>query len=197
VYGSTETGPFSIALGPRDAMRKVGSCGWPARGVEAQLADMQGDTGEVLVRAPNVVRHYWPGEPACDDAGWFHTGDLARQDPDGSFTIVGRAKELIISGGENIHPAEVEAALATHEDVLECAAFGIADAEWGEVVAVAVVPRAGAKPDELELREHLARRIARYKLPRRWFFVPALPKTALGKVQRGSLPALAKEEASR
>jgi fatty-acyl-CoA synthase len=194
VYGSTETGPFSIALGPRDAMRKVGSCGWPASGVEAKLADVQGDAGEVLVRGPNVVQRYWPGEPACDTGGWFHTGDLARQDEDGSFTIVGRAKDLVISGGENIHPAEVEAALATHDSVLECAAFGMADDEWGEVVAAAVVLREGADANEEALRAHLAARIARYKLPRRWFFVGQLPKTALGKVQRAALAELARKQ---
>jgi len=187
VYGSTETGPFSIALGPQQAMAKAGSCGWPAAGVEARLADVRGGEGEVLVRGPNVVSRYWPDQPACDEHGWFRTGDLARQDADGSFTIVGRAKELVISGGENIHPAEVEASLATHDAVLECAAFGVPDPEWGEVVAVAVVLRPGAAADEGGLKAHLAGRIARYKLPRRWLFVAQLPKTALGKVQRGEL----------
>jgi fatty-acyl-CoA synthase len=191
VYGSTETGPFSIALGPAEAMRKAGSCGWPAAGVEAKLTDVRDGAGEVLVRGANVVRRYWPGEPACDAGGWFHTGDLARQDADGSFTIVGRAKDLVISGGENIHPGEVEAALALHEAVLECAAFGVPDSEWGEVVAAAVVMRPGASVDEAALRAHLASRIARYKLPRRWLFLDALPKTALGKVQRGVLARIA------
>ena len=187
VYGSTETGPFSIALGPADAMRKAGSCGWPAGGVEARLASPRDGVGEVLVRAPNVVRRYWPDEPACDGDGWFHTGDLARQDADGSFTIVGRAKDLIISGGENIHPAEIEEALSQHGAVLECAAFGVSDAEWGEVAAVAVVARPGMQVDERALRMHLEGRIARFKVPRRWMFVEALPKTALGKVQRNVL----------
>ena len=187
VYGSTETGPFSIALGPQHARAKAGSCGWPAPEVEAKLADVRGGEGEVLVRGPNVVRHYWPDQPACDAQGWLRTGDLARQDADGSFTIVGRAKDLIISGGENIHPAEVEAALATHDGVLECAAFGLPDPQWGEVVAVAVVARPGASVDEGGLMAHLAGRIARYKVPRRWIFLAQLPKTALGKVQRGEL----------
>lgn len=195
VYGSTETGPFSIALGPQHAMAKVGSCGWPAPGVEARLADVQGGAGEILVRAPNVAQRYWPAESSCDREGWFHTGDLARCDADGSFTIVGRAKDLVISGGENIHPAEVETALALHESVLECAAFGVPDAEWGEVVAVAVVTRAGPPVDEAALRAHLEGRIARYKLPRRWLFLDALPKTALGKVQRGVLAQMARQPA--
>ena len=187
VYGATESGPFSIALGPDRARDRVGSCGWPAAGVEVHL---QPD-GEVWLRGPNVVERYWPDQPAVDGDGWFHTGDLATRAADGSHTIVGRRKELIISGGENIHPAEIEAALALHPDVLECAAFGLPDARWGEAVAVAVVLREGAACGEDGLREHLAARIARFKLPQRWLFVDQLPKTALGKVQRQALARLA------
>lgn len=190
VYGSTETGPFSTALPPGQAMAKVGSCGWPAPEVQVQLADVKDGAGELWVRAPNVVQRYWPDDPACDAQGWFHTGDLARQDADGSFTIVGRAKDLIISGGENIHPAEIEQALASNASVLECAAFGLPDEEWGETVAIAVVIRPGASTTEDELRAHLSTRIARYKMPRQWLWVDALPKTALGKVQRGVLARL-------
>jgi fatty-acyl-CoA synthase len=136
------------------------------------------------------VRRYWPDLPAVDADGWFHSGDLARRGDDGSYTIVGRAKDLVISGGENIHPAEIEAALALHPDVLDCAAFGIPDPRWGEAVAVAVVLRAGAIASDDDLREHLAARLARFKLPRRWLRVDALPKTALGKVQRAALAKL-------
>lgn len=183
VYGATETGPFSIALPPEHAPDHVGSCGWPAPGVEVRLEG----GGEVLLRAPNVVQRYWPDTPACDAQGWFHTGDLAQQASDGSYTIVGRAKELIISGGENIHPAEIEAVLCEHPSVAECAAFGLHDAQWGEAVAVAVVLKPGATPDEEGMRALLAQRLARYKLPRHWFWAPQLPKTALGKVQRSVL----------
>jgi fatty-acyl-CoA synthase len=194
VYGSTETGPFSIALGPDRAMRKAGSCGHPAPGVQVKLANVQDGTGEVLVRGPNVASTYWPGQSACDEEGWFHTGDLARRDEEGDFTIVGRAKDLIISGGENIHPAEIEMALATHDAVAECAAFGLPDAKWGEVVGVAVVRKPGAVASEDELRAHLESRIARFKLPRRWMLVGELPKTALGKVQRAALARLARDQ---
>jgi len=187
VYGATETGPFSIALPPEHAMSRVGSCGWPAPGVEARL----GERGEVLLRGPNVVTHYWPSEPACDDEGWFHTGDLATRAEDGSYTIVGRVKELIISGGENIHPMEIEQQLQRHPAVAECAAFGVPDEQWGEAVAVAVVLKAGEPADEGLLRAHLQDRLARYKIPRRWFWVEALPRTALGKVQRGVLAHMA------
>jgi fatty-acyl-CoA synthase len=143
------------------------------------------------VRGPNVVDRYWPDQPACDAQGWFHTGDLASRAADGSYTVVGRSRDLIISGGENIHPLEIEAALGEHPAVAECAAFGLADAQWGEAVAVAVVLHAGAQLSHDALREHLAGRLARFKLPRRVFFVQALPKTALGKLQRQALASMA------
>jgi fatty-acyl-CoA synthase len=155
--------------------------------VEARLGEAHGDSAELLLRGPNVVRRYWPDQPACDAQGWFATGDLARQAEDGSWRIVGRAKELIISGGENIHPAEIEQALSLHPAVAECAAFGLPDARWGELVAIAVVLLPGAQATEAELAAHLQQRLARFKLPRRWFWLEQLPKTALGKVQRNVL----------
>jgi fatty-acyl-CoA synthase len=191
VYGATETGPFSIALPAAAAASHAGSCGWPAPGVEVMLADVQGETGELLVRGPNVVDRYWPDQPACDAQGWFHTGDLASRATDGSYTVVGRARDLIISGGENIHPLEIETALGEHPAVAECAAFGLPDAQWGEAVAVAVVLHPGAQLSHDALREHLASRLARFKLPRRVLFVHALPKTALGKLQRQALASMA------
>ena len=187
VYGATETGPFSVALPPARALDHVGSCGWPVPGVEARRGAPSGDAAELLLRGPNVVSRYWPDLPACDAEGWFATGDLAQQAPDGSWRIVGRAKDMIISGGENIHPVEVEQELAAHPAVAECAAFGLPDARWGELVAVAVVLKPGAAASEDELREHLGRRLARFKLPRRWLWREQLPKTALGKVQRNVL----------
>lgn len=187
VYGATETGPFSIALPPRHALDHVGSCGWPAPGVEAKAGTAHGDAAELLLRGPNVVRRYWPDLPACDGDGWFATGDLAQRGADGSWRIVGRVKELIISGGENIHPVEIEQVLAQHAAVAECAAFALPDPRWGEIVAVAVVLREGAAASEEEFAAYLGERLARFKLPRRWFFVGQLPKTALGKIQRAAL----------
>jgi fatty-acyl-CoA synthase len=187
VYGATETGPFSIALPPEHALDHVGSCGWTAPQVEARLGAPTGDAAELLLRGPNIVRRYWPDLPACDAEGWFATGDLAQQAADGSYRIVGRARDLIVSGGENVHPAEVEQALAQHRAVAECAAFGLPDARWGEVVAVAVVRTSGMQATEAELVAHLKQHLARFKIPRRWFFVAQLPKTALGKVQRAVL----------
>ncbi len=196
VYGSTETGPFSIALPPSHAQSHAGSCGWPAPGVEVRLCDadgapvLPGAVGEIRVRAPNVVARYWPDRPACDADGFFHSGDLARQDPDGSHTVVGRAKDMIISGGENIYPAEIEHLLAEHPLVAECAVIGQADARWGEAVVAAVVLRTDAPLGEdwaQVLRAHLDGRLARYKWPRHWHRLDALPRTALGKVQKAML----------
>jgi fatty-acyl-CoA synthase len=187
VYGATETGPFSIALPPAHATSHAGSCGWPAPGVEARLEGVRAGVGEVLLRGPNVVHRYWPDTPAVDADGWFHTGDLATCAADGSFTIVGRAKDMIISGGENIYPAEIENLLAAHPDVAECAVVGLPDAQWGESVVAAIVPRAGSALDPGALHGYLSGKLARYKLPRRIVALDSLPRTALGKVQKNLL----------
>lgn len=189
VYGATETGPFSIALGAEHAASHAGSCGWPAPGVQARVQDAQDGVGELLIRGPNVVRHYWPDRPATDAEGWFHSGDLARCEADGSWRIVGRAKDMIISGGENIYPAEIENLLAGHPQVADCAVIGQDDAQWGEVVVAVVVPRDAVDTAALQagLQALLQSRLARYKLPRRWVFLRELPRTALGKVRKDAL----------
>jgi fatty-acyl-CoA synthase len=199
VYGSTETGPFSIALSDAQAFDHIGSCGWPVPGVDVRLLDgegrdvAQGDVGEILVRGPNVVSRYWPDLPACDADGFFHSGDLALQTQDGSYTVVGRAKDMVISGGENIYPAEIENLLVQHPLVAECAVVGQDDARWGEVVVAVVVLREPVQEEWTPaLQSFLDGRLARYKWPRRWQRVDALPKTALGKVQKTELKALLK-----
>ena len=215
VYGSTETGPFSIAIPPGKAhlpqMALLGACGWPAPQVELELAgavaeasglaaDMQDAAsacavnmvGEVCLRAPNVAQRYWPNLPAVDARGFFHTGDLARLAPDGSVCIIGRAKDMVISGGENIYPAELEHLLAAHPLVADCAVLGLPDAQWGEVLVAVVVLRAAVADTvaaQASLQAVLVGQLARYKLPRRWVWVDALPKTALGKVQKSVLAA--------
>jgi fatty-acyl-CoA synthase len=210
VYGATETGPFSIALGPRHARSHMGSCGWPAPGVQVRLDAVQAEAGraastrsgamqtdgvgEVLLCGPAVVSHYWPDRPARDAQGWLRTGDLALQASDGSYRIVGRAKDMIISGGENIYPAEIENLLAAHPAVAEVAVIGLPDPRWGEAVVAVLVTRPGAAAGDAELLAWLGEHIARYKLPRRIVRLPELPRTALGKVQKGRLlahPALA------
>jgi fatty-acyl-CoA synthase len=184
VYGSTETGPVSIVLPADEAMARVGQAGRAAPGVQVTLAD----DGEIRLRAPNLMRCYHRSADTGFDAdGWFATGDLAREVEPGWFEIVGRRKELIISGGENIHPAEIESLLADHPDVAECAVVGLPDERWGEVPVLAVVRRAGAVPDAEALLATLDGRVARFKRPRQVVWIDQLPRTALGKVQRQKL----------
>jgi fatty-acyl-CoA synthase len=183
VYGATETGPVSIVLRAHEAMAHVGSVGRPARGVQVRLVD-----GEVQLRASNLARgyHRLPHDAAFAD-GWFRTGDLARVDAEGFYEIVGRARELIISGGENIHPDEIEQIALADPAVAEAAAVGVADARWGEVPVLALVARAGRSVDEARLRASLEAALARFKQPQRIVVLEALPKTALGKVRRSAL----------
>ncbi len=184
VYGATETGPVSIALQPAEALAHAGMAGRPAAGVQVRLAA----DGEILLRGANLMRGYHrEDQPSFDADGWFHTGDLARLHEGGFYEVVGRSKELIISGGENIHPAEIENLLAGHPAVAECAVVGLPDARWGEVPVLAVVPRPGMALDTGALLASLHGRIARFKQPRRAVLMSALPKTALGKVQRAAL----------
>ena len=188
VYGATETGPFSLALGAQHARSHVGSCGWPAQGVQARLHDPGPDgVGEVCLRGPAVVRHYWPQQPALDAQGWFHTGDLACIGADQSWRIVGRAKDMIISGGENIYPAEIEQVLARHPALAECAVVGLPDERWGEQVVAVLVFKEGQKATAQELLASLKASLAKYKHPRKLWELKELPKTALGKVQKDEL----------
>jgi fatty-acyl-CoA synthase len=188
VYGATETGPFSLVLGPQHARTHVGSCGWPALGVQARLDSPGNDgVGEVCLRGAAVVRHYWPHQPALDAQGWFHTGDLACMDADQSWRIAGRAKDMIISGGENIYPVEIEQVLARHPALAECAVVGMPDERWGEKVVAVVVFKDGHQATAEELLSDVKRSLAKYKHPRQLWVRQGLPKTALGKVQKDEL----------
>ena len=146
-----------------------------------------GDVGEMLIRGPHVSKGYWNNEAATRDAfdagGWLHTGDLARRDADGFFYIAGRAKDMFISGGVNVYPAEIEAELVSHPLVADAAVVAVNDATWGEVGVAFVVSRA----QQEELERYLAERLARYKLPRRYIFIDTLPRTPYGKVEKGKL----------
>ena len=194
VYGATETGPVSIVLRPDEALAHPGSVGHAARGVDVRLvngdgADTQGDAaGEVWLRAPNLARGYHrrPDDEAFKD-GWFRTGDLARRDAQGRFTIVGRTKEMIISGGENIYPAEIENLALADPAVADAAVVGMPDPRWGEVPVLAVVPRPTLAIDTARLQAHFDANLARYKHPKRIVVMAELPKTALGKVARPAL----------
>ena len=183
VYGATETGPVSIVLRAHEAVAHVGSVGRPARGVQVRLVD-----GEVQLRASNLARGYHrQPDDAAFAGGWFRTGDLARVDAEGFYEVVGRARELIISGGENIHPDEIEQIALADAAVAEAAVVGVPDARWGEVPVLAVVARPGQVLDEARLRATLEARLARFKQPRRIVTLDALPKTALGKVRKSAL----------
>ncbi len=196
VYGSTETGPFSIALRPDQALDHAGQAGLPAPGVELRLVDaaghevVPGAVGEIRLRGPNLMRGYHR-EPAGTGFvdGWFATGDLARADRLGFVTVVGRSQDLIISGGENIHPAEIENLAAGWPGVADAAVVGMPDPRWGEVPVLVLVARPGAAPDLEALRAMLATQLARFKQPRRIALVDSLPRTALGKVQKALLAA--------
>ena len=189
VYGATETGPVSIVLKPGEAMAHPGMAGRAALGVQLRLlAD-----GEICLKAPQLMRGYHrSAEPAFDNEGWFHTGDLARLHDNGLVEVVGRSKELIISGGENIHPAEIEQWAAAMPGVAQCAVVGVPDARWGEVPVLVVVREAnarGAALTEQGLLEALSPHLARFKRPSKVVFTEALPTTALGKVARAALRA--------
>jgi fatty-acyl-CoA synthase len=197
IYGTTETGPVSVILKFQDAVQRIGFAGWPHANLELQIRDAEeqavkpGVTGEVCVRGSNVMRGYWlaasltAGEGLKD--GWFQTGDMGYLDANGCLQIVGRNKDMIISGGENIYPAEIENALATFPGLLECAVVGLPDERWGEVPVLALVralTAEGRQLSETAVKAHLEAKIARFKLPRRVVFREELPKSALGKVQK-------------
>jgi fatty-acyl-CoA synthase len=190
-YGQTETS-ILCCLDAADARRKAGSVGRPVTFGEVRIADETGrpvrcgETGEVQVRGPIVMLGYWrrPEETAASRVGgWHRTGDLGVVDAEGFVTLVGRSKELYISGGENVYPAEVERVLGQHPDVSEVAVVGVPDERWGETGRAYVVP-ARAPFDAQELLAWAAQRLARYKLPREVVVVAELPRTASGKVQK-------------
>ncbi|MEW1928712.1 long-chain fatty acid--CoA ligase [Streptomyces sp. NPDC088360] len=195
-YGMTEAAPGALYLDAEHAERKAGTAGVPhfftdVRVVRPDLSPAAtGETGEILVRGPHVMLGYWqlPDETAAVFAdGWFRTGDAARVDADGFVTIADRLKDMIISGGENIYPAEVESALLAHPDVVECAVIGVPDARWGEVPRAVVVPRDGTDPAPDDVLGFLAGRLAKYKIPKSVVCVPELPRTASGKLHKPSL----------
>ena len=183
-YGSTEAGSVA-SMAHEDIVRKPGSVGTPAPFAEARL----GDSGELWVRGPLLFDGYFDDDAATATAlvdGWYRTGDLAEVDSDGYLTIVGRAGELIRTGGESVAPSEVEAVLATHPAVADVAVIGLPDERWGEIVCAVVVARAPASPPDVSsLRSHCEGRLAAFKHPRRVAVVAAIPRTAAtNQVQR-------------
>jgi fatty-acyl-CoA synthase len=186
-YGLTEAAPNVLCLPPEDAVRKAGSAGKPYPHVEVRLA--AGD--ELQVRGPNVFAGYWrnpEATAAAFDGEWLRTGDVAERDDEGFYRIRGRLKDMYISGGENVYPAEVEAVLHEHPAVVEAAVVGRPDERWGEVCVAFVVVREEATADELI--EYCRGRLARFKVPKEVRFADALPRSGMNKVLKDELRAV-------
>jgi malonyl-CoA/methylmalonyl-CoA synthetase len=182
-YGITEGG--IVVSNPYDGPRQAGRVGHPFAGVEVRL----GEQDEVQLKGGQVFGGYWRNPQATEEAfvdGWFKTGDVGELDADGSLAIRGRLKELIISGGFNVYPREVELVLEEHPGVAEVAVVGLPSERWGEEVTAFVVP-AGQPPSETELVDFAEQRLAKFKCPRSVRFIDALPRNAMGKVQRSQL----------
>jgi acyl-CoA synthetase (AMP-forming)/AMP-acid ligase II len=175
-YGLTETCSQVTTLAPADAARKIGSAGRPLLTTHVRI-----EGGEILVQGPTVA----PG--SADTEGWLHTGDLGRIDEEGFLYVEDRIDDLIISGGENVIPAEVESVLLGHPGVAEAAVVGREDPEWQQAVTAVIVPAEGSDPDAEELRAHCAERLAPHKVPKRVELVSELPRTASGKLKRREL----------
>jgi fatty-acyl-CoA synthase len=192
VYGSTETCPIAVYTRLGGDLSREGSTGLAGLCCEAAIIDDAGNElppetpGEIAVRGPNVFLKYWENEQATREAlhdGWYRSGDIGRRDADGYFWVHDRKKNLIISGGENIYPAEVERVLLEHPDIVECGVIGRLDPRWDEVPIAYVIRRKGGTVDAEGLKVHIQLQLARFKVPREIVFVEDLPRTALGKVQ--------------
>jgi fatty-acyl-CoA synthase len=191
-YGLTETSPFSAFLTPEWASSKLGSAGQPPLYSDTRIVDNNnlpvgpGERGEICLRGPNIMKGYWnrpdATAAAIDEQGWFHSGDVGYLDEDGFLFICDRLKDMVISGGENVYPAEVEGALYKHESIAEVAVIGLPDEKWGEAVTAVVALHEGRQLTLEELREFARPLLAKYKLPLRLHVVDALPRNPAGKV---------------
>jgi malonyl-CoA/methylmalonyl-CoA synthetase len=188
-YGMTET--IMLVSNPYDGERRPGTVGFPLPGVELRLEPREGGTAEIQVRGPNVIAGYLDNPAATAEAytsdGWFRTGDLGTFDADGYLSISGRAKELIITGGYNVYPREVEELLRTHPGIADAAIVGIPSPQWGETVAAFVVPASSASLRPSELDSWCEERLVAYKRPREWHVVESIPRNAMGKILRHDL----------
>jgi long-chain acyl-CoA synthetase len=189
-YGLSETSPVASFNHP-ERLRIPGSIGTPVRGVEMRVVDLQGqvvadgEVGEIVIRGPNVMKGYWNKPEKTAEAivdGWFHSGDLGRVDAEGVFFIVDRKKDMIIRGGYNVYPREIEEVIYEHPDVAEAAVIGVPHPELGEEVGAAVVLKPGATTTAEDLRDFIKARVAAYKYPRHVHILAALPKGATGKI---------------
>lgn len=199
-YGMTETAPGATTLPAARSREKAGSSGLPHFFTDVRIADFDGtvaapgSVGEIQIKGPNVIHEYW-NRPAAsaesyDAGGWFKSGDMGYKDADGFVFVSDRLKDMIISGGENIYPAEVEQAITELDAVGSVAVIGVPDEKWGEVPRAVVLLREGARLTEAELRAHLEGRLARYKIPKSVVFVDDMPRTASGKIRKADLRKL-------
>ncbi len=195
-YGLTEVGPNCFSMTDAESVVKSGSVGKPIFHSQMRLVDESGndvppgETGELIIKGPHVCSGYWRNLEATAAAlrdGWFYTGDMARRDEDGFYTIAGRFKDMIISGGENVYAAEVEAVFVEHPAVAEAALIGKPDEKWGEVGLMIAVLEKGQASTEDELREFCQERLARYKVPKQVLFAASLPYSPYGKVMKAEL----------
>jgi fatty-acyl-CoA synthase len=199
-YGLTEAAPLLTFLAPEWGITKLGSAGKPPLFTDIRLVAPNGRTvttpgerGEIIARGPNITKGYWNNPEATaaaiDAEGWLHTGDVGTFDADGFLFIVDRVKDMVITGGENVYPAEVENVLYEHPAVGEIAVIGLPDSQWGEAVVAVAALKQGASLELEELRSFATDRLARFKLPRRLEIVPALPRNPAGKVLKFELRA--------
>lgn len=195
-FGMTETTASACVLGNADAVRKNGSVGKPLTHVQMRIVDEDdndvppGETGELVLRGPSIFKEYWNRpEATADDCrnGWFHSGDLARQDEEGFYYIVDRKKDMLISGGENVYPTEVEQVLYRHDSIQEVAVIGVPDERWGEVPMALVVPPQGETITLEEIEAYCRDKLARFKTPKHLAVLDELPRTATGKVLKREL----------
>lgn len=195
-YGLTEAGPNNFYIAPKEAWNKKGSVGKPMLFNDITLRKEDGtkagphEVGEVLIKGKHSFEYYWNNEQATRETlkdGWIHTGDLAKKDEDGYFYIVGRKKDIIITGGENVYPLEIEHYLAAHSEINEVAVLGLPDSKWGEVVTACMVVKRNTKVTEEELKSYCSKTLGSYKIPKKFLFLENLPKTHVGKIDKNEL----------
>jgi len=198
-YGLTEFGPNVFSLSENDSIRKKGSIGLPNFYVDARVVNESGldtghgEVGELWLKGPTATKGYWRNELSTKELfhqGWLKTGDLVRRDEDGFYYVVGRSKDMFISGGENVYPPEVEQALLEHPEILEVAVIGIPDEQWGEVGKAFLVSKSGRPLTPDSLKSFCRERLAKFKVPKYFHFIDELPKGDSGKILKRNLREL-------
>ncbi|EDL63836.1 class I adenylate-forming enzyme family protein [Bacillus sp. SG-1] len=195
-YGLTEAGPNNFYIDPKEAVVRQGSVGKPMLFNEVKVVNEQGleagadEVGELYLRGSHLFEYYWKKDDETREAwqgGWFRTGDLAKKDEDGYYYIVGRKKDMIITGGENVYPSEIEYWIESHDTVDEVAVIGIPDEKWGEKVVAFVTAKGSTGLSPEELQEYCKRKLTKYKIPKCFYIVDQLPKTHVGKINKNEL----------